>query len=111
MKRCRFKSGKLKSFGDCFIGNKAGLHNVPPCEAEQSMLKVVAPTVSVVGPFTFVCLIEDLFDKLNHVFKELHGAHYVFILQGRNSGVNSGYLQGKGTANPHLTSLIRSATT
>ena len=52
---------------------------MPQCKAEQSMLKVVAPTLKC-GRTVHICLIEDAFDKLNHIFKELHGAHYVFIL-------------------------------
>lgn len=83
------------SFGNCFIINKAGLHNMPQCKAEQSMLKVVAPTFKC-DRTVHICLIEDVFDKLNHIFKELHGTHYVFILSGKKkTGLNSAYLQGK----------------
>lgn len=54
------------------------MHNVPHCKAEQSMLKVVAPALC--DRIVHVCLFEDIFNKLNHIFKELHGAHDVFIL-------------------------------
>lgn len=51
---------------------------MPHCKAEQSMLKVVAPALC--DRIVHVCLFEDVFDKLNHIFEELHGAHDVFVL-------------------------------
>lgn len=36
--------------------DKAGLHNVPQCQAGQPMLKVAAPTLS--GGVVHVCLID-----------------------------------------------------
>lgn len=48
MKGMQIINEKLKSSWDCLILNKACWYNMPQCKAEQSMLKVVAPTVSVI---------------------------------------------------------------
>lgn len=70
------------------------------------MLKVVAPTFKC-DRTVHICLIEDVFDKLNHIFKELHGTHYVFILSGKKKNrIKFSIFARESTVNPHVMSPI-----